>query len=35
MKRLLEKENKMAVKSKYLGIDIIKPSKEAMDMRVR
>jgi len=25
----------MAVKSKYLGIDIIKPSKEAMDMRVR
>jgi len=25
----------MAVKPKYLGIDIIKPSKEAMDMRVR
>jgi hypothetical protein len=35
MRRLLEKVNKVAVKSRYLGVNILNLMKEVMDMRVK
>jgi hypothetical protein len=35
MRRLLEKVNKVAAKSRYLGVNILNLMKEVMDMRVK